>query len=49
MAADKQVMVRVTSEQHRRLQDLATAQDRSISWLVRLAVRQFLDDKTGER
>ena len=45
MNLEKQVQVRFTAEDHERLKGLAKDEDRTVSSMIRIAVRAFIKER----
>ena len=45
--ASKHLTARVSADDHRRLELVASEDERSVSSVIRLAIRRYLDDRLG--
>ncbi len=45
---DRQTYVRLTQEQHQRLEQIAESQERTVSYMIRTAVEQFLNRRRND-
>lgn len=48
MIKDKAILTRITQEDYSKLEEIAKDQERSMSWIVRKALQQFIEQNESK-